>query len=918
MKINQRIKIFVFVLSLVVYSIKAQTILGLDVSSYQGSINWTSVKGAGYTFAWAKATEGLTVTDSYFTSNITNGEAAGMYMGGYHFAHPDTHTTTAGATAEANFFLSVAQPYIVSCQLPPVLDYEVSTSLSWAAQTTWIQTWCSTVQAATGITPIIYTSGSIANSLGSSLATQYKLWVADPDGNPTAAPSSTYLGVWYPNYSFKQYSWTGTVPGISGSGNVDLDYFHGTMSDLTSLMSCGAPPSCHTYYASVPYFTSFESWMADSCTAGYPAGRLPDQYWKSSIGGTSPSGYNYWHRNDYSGADWPSVTSGSYTPSASNGNYSARFRNYAATAGSTGAMDLYINLMAPGTKTVNFDYIHNESAPAPFQLQVLLSTDGGATFPVSLYTITTTQVPSWTTQTFTTNATSPTSVLRFIATDKGLNDIGIDNLHVIRDTIAPTTSVTVSGTWQTQNFTANFTDVDNTGGSGVEKGYYQAIYYDGTKWGANYTHGFYADDFNGPSINPNWTQKVGTWSISSSSLYQSDATQANTNIYAPLTQTLSNRYLYRFSMSVAGAGTNRRAGFHFFCDQPDSSNRNNSYFVWFRLDSKQLQIYKVVNNVFGSPVYSSPMNINVGQSYDYVVVYDRISGVMRVYQNSVLIGSWTDPSPYTSGAYVSFRTGNATTLINQFRVYRSRSASTTISVGSGNAYDLEYQNPNPTTPAAHINSVCNDNSGNLSAFVSQPVNIDWTPPTGLTAVNNATNTVCSNTTALSANWSTASDVNSGMAYYQYAIGTTPGASNVVSWTNIGNVTSTTQNGLSLSAGQMYYFSVKAVDGAGLTCDSINGPAVQAISCATGIEQIAANGALLLAYPNPSSGMLTLMCFASTENAEVQITDVLGHEVLKNQSIQLKNHTAQIDVSLWPEGVYFVRVGTYTQKIVVQH
>src|ERR1700752_2318448 len=97
----------------------AQTILGIDVSSYQSTINWTQVKSAGYIFAFAKATEGLTVTDAEYYNNAVNGVAAGVYMGAYHFAHPDVNSTNAGAIAEANYFLSVAQPYIVSCELPP-------------------------------------------------------------------------------------------------------------------------------------------------------------------------------------------------------------------------------------------------------------------------------------------------------------------------------------------------------------------------------------------------------------------------------------------------------------------------------------------------------------------------------------------------------------------------------------------------------------------------------------------------------------------------------------------------------------------------------------------------------------------------------------------------------------------------------
>jgi GH25 family lysozyme M1 (1,4-beta-N-acetylmuramidase) len=418
---------FTLLCSAIIFQINAQSILGIDVSSYQGTINWTLVKNDGYTFAWAKATEGLTTTDAQFANNAVNAPAAGVYFGAYHFAHPDTHTATADAVSEANHFLSVAQPYITSCQLPPVLDYEVSTSLTWSQQTSWIQAWMNTVQNATGIAPIIYTDGSIANSLGSSL-TVYKLWIADPDGSPTAVPSSTYLGVWNPNYAFKQYSWTGTVNGITGS-QVDLDYFNGTLAALKNLMGCN-PPVCNTFYAPFPYSTSFEStWLTDSCN-GFAAERRTDIYWKSSIGGTTPNGNDYWHREDYTGSDWTSTTIGTYTPAASSGSHSARFHNDPPPAGSTGSLDLYINLSASGTKQIKFDYIHNESSPSPFAFDVLLSTDGGQTFPNTLLSITTAQVSSWTTQTFTTNATSATSVLRFRVTDKGTNDVGLDNIHV--------------------------------------------------------------------------------------------------------------------------------------------------------------------------------------------------------------------------------------------------------------------------------------------------------------------------------------------------------------------------------------------------------------------------------------------------------------------------------------------------------
>src|SRR4051812_32200339 len=101
----------------------AQRPMGVDVSSYQGSsVNWATAKANGISFAYAKATEGLTVNDSTFTVNMANAKAAGVYIGAYHFAHPELHTPA----DEAAHFWSIAGPYIKNggAYLHPLLDYE--------------------------------------------------------------------------------------------------------------------------------------------------------------------------------------------------------------------------------------------------------------------------------------------------------------------------------------------------------------------------------------------------------------------------------------------------------------------------------------------------------------------------------------------------------------------------------------------------------------------------------------------------------------------------------------------------------------------------------------------------------------------------------------------------------------------------
>jgi GH25 family lysozyme M1 (1,4-beta-N-acetylmuramidase) len=207
---------------------QASTILGIDVYHNDGTINWSQFAGGGYVFAWAKATEGTTFKDPNFATYMVNGMNAGVYMGAYDFAHPESNT----ASAEAAYFLDVAGPYIQSCQLMPALDFETTGSLSSSTLTTWVKDWMTAVETATGITPIIYTSSSIASSLGSSVKT-YPLWMANPDGSATTPPSN--LGGWS-TWAFKQYSWSGTVPGISS--NVDMDVYNGDLNSLKILLGC--------------------------------------------------------------------------------------------------------------------------------------------------------------------------------------------------------------------------------------------------------------------------------------------------------------------------------------------------------------------------------------------------------------------------------------------------------------------------------------------------------------------------------------------------------------------------------------------------------------------------------------------------------------------------------------------------------
>jgi GH25 family lysozyme M1 (1,4-beta-N-acetylmuramidase) len=197
--------------------------LGVDVSSYQGSPNWSSVYSSGRTFAWAKATEGLTFNDTSFSYNAANASSGNVILGAYHFARYDLGHAAAD---EAAHFESVAASVLKPGYLAPALDVEHTTTMSNTSLSTWVNTFNQKVLTDTGAKPLVYTYASFAASHFNSSVTQWDLWMADYNGQApgTGAPSTSPWSTW----AFWQYGSGGTVSGISG--NVDVDVANGTIT----------------------------------------------------------------------------------------------------------------------------------------------------------------------------------------------------------------------------------------------------------------------------------------------------------------------------------------------------------------------------------------------------------------------------------------------------------------------------------------------------------------------------------------------------------------------------------------------------------------------------------------------------------------------------------------------------------------
>lgn len=211
----------------------SSSIHGIDVSHFNGTINWSAVPKSEAAFVYHKATQGATYKDPMLSANMASLEQLGFLYGGYHFfvfsgdSVPD----------QVQNFLSCGIDFSKKGVLPPVLDVEWQAtpelnqyiSSNQAACVAAVQQWLSSVAQTTGRTPIIYTNTSFWHDyLGNPAGFEnYPLWIASYTPAPPALPPG------WSNYTMWQYSEQGSVTGITG--NVDQDLFNGNMLQLQQL-----------------------------------------------------------------------------------------------------------------------------------------------------------------------------------------------------------------------------------------------------------------------------------------------------------------------------------------------------------------------------------------------------------------------------------------------------------------------------------------------------------------------------------------------------------------------------------------------------------------------------------------------------------------------------------------------------------
>ncbi|MFD0331598.1 lysozyme [Streptacidiphilus monticola] len=201
---------------------------GVDVSSYQGNVAWSTLWNSGVRWAYTKATEGTYYTNSYFTQQYNGSYNVGMIRGAYHFATPDT---TSGAT-QADYFVNHGGGWSQDGKtLPGTLDIEWNPygaacyGLSQSGMVSWIRSFLNEYKYRTGRDAVIYTATSWWTQCTgnySGFAATNPLWIANYNGSSGTLPAGwSYYTMW-------QYTDSGPTVG-------DHDKFNGDITRVQAL-----------------------------------------------------------------------------------------------------------------------------------------------------------------------------------------------------------------------------------------------------------------------------------------------------------------------------------------------------------------------------------------------------------------------------------------------------------------------------------------------------------------------------------------------------------------------------------------------------------------------------------------------------------------------------------------------------------
>ncbi|MBJ6107873.1 glycoside hydrolase family 25 protein [Hymenobacter sp. BT523] len=191
---------------------------GIDVSAYQGRIDWPEVARNKVRFAFIKASEGATMRDQRFARNWKEARKAGVLCGAYHYFQPNRD-----GQVQADLFARTVP--LAPGDLPPVLDVEASNFHDVAVLRREVARWLRLIEAHYGVRPILYSNHSFYRRHLAGHFDNYPLWLAHYEVEKPAMPRNKWI-IW-------QHSDEAYVPGIRGV--VDFNVFQGSFEQLQAL-----------------------------------------------------------------------------------------------------------------------------------------------------------------------------------------------------------------------------------------------------------------------------------------------------------------------------------------------------------------------------------------------------------------------------------------------------------------------------------------------------------------------------------------------------------------------------------------------------------------------------------------------------------------------------------------------------------
>ena len=255
------------------------SIKGIDVSQWQGYIDWQAVKNDGIQFAFVRAGHGGHTLDTCFQQNMVNANAAGIPVGVYFYS---TAQNEAQAVQDAQFVIRSMKGYLVS--YPVVIDLEDSSQAHLSKQQIGriAKAYCDEIRAA-GYTPMVYCNENwYRNMIDVSMVSDVEMWVARW-GNTYS--SDIPRDIW-------QSCSTGRVAGING--NVDIDFGY---PDYTKIITPRTEPQ-------EGYVMTGGMWVKDNIGWWYQlfAGGYPANTWQN-IGGV----WYWFDANGYMATGWRQI-----------------------------------------------------------------------------------------------------------------------------------------------------------------------------------------------------------------------------------------------------------------------------------------------------------------------------------------------------------------------------------------------------------------------------------------------------------------------------------------------------------------------------------------------------------------------------------------------------------------------------------